>query len=252
MGDSSDSPTDDDPEAEKVDRDEPGTPDEEDAAVSPALPDGAIWGEVCAVLAIGVVPHILFAGISLRLPPSPPFPYGLDAIHEIVTSGCTIFVTLYLIHRSGESWERFGMPRPSLWDVLLGVGLFFAEMPFWFCSALVTWGIGATSDYQYARLETPTDYALMVPMIGVSAFSEELVTRGYLITRFEQLLRSRGAAVLLSAVLFATYHGYQGVAGLVDTMVAGLVYGVAFLLLRRVWPLAIAHSVYNIWWQLAA
>ncbi len=249
MGDPADFATEDEPEADGLDGDELHMPDVKDAAV---LPDSAIWGEVCAVLAIGVVPYILYAGISLRLPPSIPLPYWLDAIQATVMSGCTIFVTLYLIHRSGESWGRFGMPRPSLWDVLLGVGLFLAHAACGFCYDFVTWGIGATSDYQYPRLEKSADYALMVPQYVVSAFSEELVTRAYLVTRFEHLLRSRGAAVLLSAALFGTYHGYQGVAGLAFWMAVGLVYGVIFLLLRRVWPLVIAHALYNIWWELAA
>lgn len=252
MGDSSDFATEDGIEAIGLGGDDPGTPDVKDSAVSPVLPDGTIWGEVCAVLAVGVVPHILFAGVTLRLPPSLPPPYWLNAIQLTVISGCTIFVTLYLIHRSGESWERFGMPRPSLWDVLLGVGLLFMSEALWFCCGVVTWGIGATSDYQFPRLEKPADYSLIVLKYGLSAFSEELVTRAYLVTRSEHLLRSRGAAVLLSAALFATYHGYQGVAGLVDTMAMGLVYGAAFLLLRRVWPLAIAHALNNIWWELAA
>jgi membrane protease YdiL (CAAX protease family) len=228
------------------------TTDDRPPAVSPAQTDRTLWGEVCAVLAVGVVPHLLSAGITLRIPPESPLPYWIDAIQLTVLSGCTIYVTLYLIHRGGESWERFGMPRPSLWDVLLGVGLLFASMALWFWCGLVAWGTGATSDYSYSLPETPADYALMVPKFGASAFSEELVTRVYLITRFEYLLRSRGSAVVLSAVLFATYHGYQGVVGLVDTMAFGLVYGVAFLLFRRVWPLAIGHALFNIYLELAA
>ena len=252
MSDPSDSATDDVPAGALDGGDQP-TPGDSNAARSPALPNSTIWGEVCAVLAIGVFPHILFAGISLRVPLSPILPYWLDAVQLTVLSGCTIFVTMYLIHRSGEPWGRFGMPRPSLWDLLLGLGVFVAaEFLWWFGCGLVAWDSWGTYDYPFSRPQRPVEYPLMVLKYGASAFSEELVTRAYLVTRFEQLLRSRGIAVLVAAALFAAYHGYQGPAGLAYTMALGVMYGGAFLLLRRVWPLAIGHALYNIRLELAA
>ena len=70
----------------------------------------AVWGEVGAVLAVGVVPHLVNAMYN-ALYPFPPPAYWIYALYLTVTSGCTVFVTLYLIHRSGEPWERFGLPR---------------------------------------------------------------------------------------------------------------------------------------------
>ncbi|MGI8978587.1 MAG: CPBP family intramembrane glutamic endopeptidase [Pirellulaceae bacterium] len=253
MGDPPDFAAENEPEAGKSASDEPSTPGMTDAPVSPPLPDGTLWGEVGAVLAIGVVPHILATGVSLWAPQAPPLPYWLDAIQLMVWSGCVIFVALYLIQRSGESWERFGMSRPRLWDVLFGLGLFLASDCLWmFCGGLVTWEAWATTDYQFPRLQHPADYGLMVIRHGANGFAEELVTRAYLVTRFEYLLKSRGAAVVLAAALFASYHGYQGVAGIAHTLAFGLLYGVAFLMLRRVWPLAIGHALFNIRLELAA
>jgi membrane protease YdiL (CAAX protease family) len=70
-----------------------------------------------------------------------------------------------------------------------------------------------------------------------------LVMRAYLVTRFEQLLRSTPAAVLLSTALFAAYHGYQGKIGLMSVALFGLVYGLCFARWRRIWPLIIAHAL---------
>jgi hypothetical protein len=67
-----------------------------------------------------------------------------------------------------------------------------------------------------------------------------------LITRLEELLQSRGKAVVLAAVAFASYHAYQGVAGVVATFLMGLTFGAAYLGLRRIWPLVIGHALYNI------
>lgn len=214
----------------------------------PALASRVIWGEVGAVLAVAFVPSLVYA-----VYPLPPPPYWFDALELTVLSGCTVFVTLYLIHRSGEPWGRFGLTRPGRWDVLLGIGLFLAAEALWlFCCSRVSWDGGPSSGDLFPRPRRPADYALMVLKFGAAGFAEELVYRAYLITRLELLLQSRGAAVLLSGALFAACHAYQGAAGVADKMAFGVAYGVAFLLLRRVWPLAIGHALYNIRIDLAA
>jgi membrane protease YdiL (CAAX protease family) len=213
----------------------------------------AVWGEVGAVLAVGVVPYLISTTVFLALPPSPPRPYWLSALELTAVSSCIIFVTLYLIRRSGEPWGRFGLTRPRVWDVFPGLGLFLAAQLLWlFCLELMPWDGDPPPGDPAPRPRGPTDYALMVLQYGAAGFAEELVTRAYLVTRFEQLLRSRGAAVLWSSALFAAYHGYQGMVGVTSALAFGIAYGTAFLLLRRVWPLAIGHALYNIHIDLAA
>ncbi|MFW5828431.1 MAG: CPBP family intramembrane glutamic endopeptidase, partial [Alkalispirochaeta sp.] len=64
-----------------------------------------------------------------------------------------------------------------------------------------------------------------VPIITLAMMSvgivEELLFRGYLIARIQQLGRSPRAAVIISAMLFSIGHGYQGVPALVFSFVAG-------------------------------
>src|SRR5712664_2604526 len=93
-------------------------PDEETESVPelppspgpPVLSRRAVWAEVGAVLAVSVVPYLLGGFVESMYPTSPP-PYWLDAIHRTGLDACTIFVTLYLIYRSGEPWDRFGLTR---------------------------------------------------------------------------------------------------------------------------------------------
>jgi len=89
-------------------------------------------------------------------------------------------------------------------------------------------------------------YILFVVHIFTSAFYEELLMRGYLIPRFERLLRSTWNSLLLTALLFGSYHTDQGIGGVLDTSLAGLVYGGAFCWFRRLWPVAAAHALYNL------
>ena len=83
--------------------------------------------------------------------------------------------------------------------------------------------------------------------MAIHMTSDPLVTRTYLITRLETLLRSRTKAVLIAAVVFSSYHAYQGWHGVVFTFLFGAIYGVAYLGIRRIWPLAVGHMLYNIW-----
>ncbi len=231
---------------------EPGAAsDIPDGPASPAAPTPVplagrhLWWEVAAVLAVGVVPNAM-AAVSHLCDPLPALPYWLDSLNLSVLSGCTIFVTLYLIGRSGEPWERFGVVRPSLWDVVFGGIFFVAAVLLWIFVPSFLWSEGGVRRYPFPTPHGTADHAMMVVKYGLSAFAEEIVTRAYLITRLTDLLRSRAEAVVMSAILFASYHAYQGAPGVAYTFAFGLVYGTGFLLIRRIWPLALGHALYNI------
>jgi len=80
-----------------------------------------------------------------------------------------------------------------------------------------------------------------------AAFGEEIGYRGYLVTRAADVgARSKAAywiAVLLVSVLFGYGHYYKGPAGMVDSGMAGLVLGTAYLLTgRNLWVCILAHG----------
>jgi|SRR5271163_3991778 len=80
-----------------------------------------------------------------------------------------------------------------------------------------------------------------------AAFGEEISYRGYLITRAADVsARSKTAywvGMLLVSVLFGYGHYYKGPAGIVDSGMAGLVLGTAYLLSgRNLWVCILAHG----------
>ncbi|MDB5310724.1 MAG: putative conserved integral rane protein [Gemmataceae bacterium] len=211
----------------------------------------ALWGEVAAVLAVGVVPN-LAAAVASACSPTPPPPYWVDAVQLTALSGCQIFVTLYLIHRSGEGWGRFGIARPRGSDLVLGLVLTTMAGLLWAALPDFPSGGSKPGGYPFPLPRYPADFALLVVKYGTATFAEELVTRAYLVTRLEVLLRSRTEAVLVAAVLFASYHIYQGAEAVVYALAFGVMYGAVFLVLRRVWPLAVGHALYDIQIELLA
>jgi len=228
----------------------PAESDEESPAppisiAPPVHSRSAVLGEVGAVLAIGIVPHISNAIVSLASP-SPPIPFWLDGMSLTISCCCTIFAVLYLIHRSGEGWERFGITRPRWWDLLIGAVCFViavAIVPF--CIQPIPWDEN-TANADWPGPSSTVEYVLLILMYSGVGVAEELVCRAYLITRLEQLLESRGFAVVVSALLFALSHIYQGPPGAINAALLGLAYGSVYLMIRRLWPLAIGHAAYDI------
>jgi membrane protease YdiL (CAAX protease family) len=223
----------------------------EAAKTAPAVSDRALWLEVFAVLSVGYFPY-LTSSIVHAVQPAASRMYWLDALAASVYSACAIFVVLYLISRSGEPWAAFGVTRPDFGDLLLGLTLFAAD----FVVAGVIRSLlpddpaGWLASYPWPR--PGVDYLLLAVREAMNGFGEELVMRAYLITRLERLLGSRLQAVLLSAVLFTSYHLHYGPGGgLLSILAFGLLFGAAYLLLRRVWPLALAHMLTDVYLALA-
>ncbi|MBI1739095.1 MAG: CPBP family intramembrane metalloprotease [Acidobacteria bacterium] len=80
-----------------------------------------------------------------------------------------------------------------------------------------------------------------------AAFGEEISYRGYLLTRTADLgARSQTAnwaGVLVTSVLFGIGHYYKGPSGIVDSGVAGLILGAAYMLSgRNLWASILAHG----------
>jgi membrane protease YdiL (CAAX protease family) len=80
-----------------------------------------------------------------------------------------------------------------------------------------------------------------------AAFGEEIGYRGYLVTRAADVGgRSKvacWAGVLVVSVLFGYGHYYKGPSGIVDSGMAGLVIGAAYVLSKRnLWVCILAHG----------
>jgi len=87
---------------------------------------------------------------------------------------------------------------------------------------------------------------LLILTKGVNGFAEELILRGYLIPRLETLTGSTAKSIVLSSVLFASYHIYQGPASSIQILIMGLIFGSFFAITRRICPLVLAHASFGI------
>ncbi len=154
-----------------------------------------------------------------------------------------VWLVVHLLRRSGEGVAAIGLAwdRPRS-DIQLGAAFF------------VVIGIGGMAVYLSAVGLGVNRFVVPVPPLGhwwtipmlllnaaAAALLEEVIVLGYLITRLRQLAWSPFAAVAASAILRGSYHLYQGWGGFVGNLAMGVLFGVAFLRIRRTWPFVIAH-----------
>lgn len=224
-----------------------------DETAAPVVDRRAVWYEFAAVLAVGVVPHLFSALAFSTLRKDQLLSLFLvDKVLLAANGCCTIYVVLYLIHRSGKSWAHFGVVHPRISDFFLGIALFSmgVVLP---CLTPLFRSLDPTPVSKAFSLPLNSiDYVIALIAFSISAFSEELITRAYMITRLEEMLRSRWQAIVLAALMFGSYHIYQGISGLVYVTELGLLYGVAYVMIRRVWPLAFGHMLLNLFYTWAS
>ena len=100
------------------------------------------------------------------------------------------------------------------------------------------------------RIATP-DPASLAPLWALTlsmlanGFAEELV-RAYLLPRLRELWGSMVWSVLAVSGLFALYHLYQGSYAALVIFGSEIVSCILLLAMKRVWPLAVGHALYDI------
>ena len=169
------------------------------------------------------------------------FAAGADKISFVLLAISTIFrdlalvsLILFLAWRDKEPVSRLGLSVKNLdSDILLGFVLY---IPFLFVIGLVEQlltAIGFSSSSEpgpsFFHVGGRWEVALAVVLVAVVAVSEETIFRGYLVRRLQAATSSTTAAVLLSSIIFALGHGYEGSLGAVTVGVMGLIFALLYL-----------------------
>jgi membrane protease YdiL (CAAX protease family) len=103
------------------------------------------------------------------------------------------------------------------------------------------------SGYNYLQGNLPMLLLALAGVYIVSSFGEEVIYRGFLINRLEEIAHdgkaARRIAVVISAVVFGLVHFSWGIVGVVQTAFMGLALGIAYLVTKRnLWVLVLAHA----------
>jgi CAAX protease family protein len=201
--------------------------------------------EVAVVLAIAFGTFIVSGLLHLLHPTT------LPPINEAALIGLLIIEPILAALTFGFLWLRgwrFGSLglRPSLMGTVEGVAL-----------ALVTW-ISLVLIFYLAQVFVHLDarqwgLRLVAPGISpwlalansiVNPLFEELFVAGYVVTTMKQLDKP-WLGINLSAGMRLSYHLYQGQRAILSVLPLGLIFAGWYKRTGRLWPLVVAHAIFD-------
>jgi uncharacterized protein len=161
--------------------------------------------------------------------------FTVEAIATILRDLSLLALIFFFLWRNRESiagigWKSRRLAVDLLIGIVLFVPLFFGAG--WLENFLVSIGFSTPPPSSTSGLtpgNTALDIGLAVLLVLVVAVTEETIFRGYLMKRFAAVTRSPLVSLLLSGVVFAVGHGYEGSAGVITVGAMGLVFGLVYL-----------------------
>jgi CAAX protease family protein len=186
-------------------------------------------------------------------------PLGLLAI-VLILAGNLLFaplsaiLVLVWVKSSRTPWREIGYVRPRSWIGTILVGLVFGAVLKVAMKAIVMPLLGAPPINQAFHFLVGNTAAIpwMLYVIFVTAgFGEETVFRGWMFERFGKLFGQRASAkiaiVLITSVWFGLDHYWlQGIPGVEQAFLVGLVFGSIFAVTGRIFMLMIAHIAFDL------
>lgn len=141
----------------------------------------------------------------------------------------------------GDRWRSI---RQFFGDA--GIGLLFLVLTIMITSVLGAQGGLTDKAIQFLLPQGRLELAVWIALSISAGICEEAVYRGYLQRQFTALTRNVPAGIILSAVLFAAAHSYQGLARASIIGVMGAMGGILAYWRRSVRPGMIAHALQDI------
>ncbi len=175
-------------------------------------------------------------------------------------------VASWRMKRNNQTWTTFGwFKQHGKWRLI-----------WWTCFALITTILAGSllnnlltslieptnqlsadvsNFYQNRFANLPGNWSVYIYWILLSwvigGFVEEMLFRGFLLKKSEQILAKIPAAtvwaICFQAILFGQqHHYYQGMIGFAETTLIALISGLLFILFKRtLWPLILSHGLAN-------
>ena len=180
---------------------------------------------------------------------------GHNVFHVLPNEVPILFVLgLVSVRVRDGGWSAMGLKRPASWLRIIVIALAAAVLRIMMGNLVIEplagrfWPpIVAPAGTEAIAGDFKTALLWLLLVWTWAAFGEEVGYRGYLLTRAADIgKRTTGAywiGIVVVAVLFGYGHYYKGPAGILDSGVAGLILGAAYMLSgRNLWASILAHG----------
>jgi len=177
-------------------------------------------------------------------------------VFRIVPNEVIILFALGLVSirlRDG-GWSAMGFKRPESWRRIFLIAVAAAALRIvlgQFVVEPITGRFWPAPIAPALASEIPGNIRVAIVALLVvwtfAAFGEEIAYRGYLLTRASDLGKRSPTAywigIVVVSILFGYGHYYKGASGIVDSGIAGLILGVAYMFAgRNLWATILAHG----------
>jgi membrane protease YdiL (CAAX protease family) len=153
------------------------------------------------------------------------------------------------------SWRDVGLTRPDKWlptiSLALLIGIGYQILDTVAISPLLQSLTGKSVDlsqYSFLKGSLPALLLSIILTWTEAAFIEEMFFRGYFFNRLTDFTGNDRigviVALIVSSLIFGAAHSYQGITGMLDTFLAGLMLGLLYLFARRnLWLPILTHGI---------
>ena len=158
-----------------------------------------------------------------------------------------IFLAILLLHCliDRRPFRELGMSASGTWGKYLqiGIGWTFALFVIGFGICWLSGSVSVASVQWHWK-----DLSLSLLVFFIGAFSEEVLIRGYLLTRLCRTRMNVWVSLIISSAVFSALHlansGISPVA-LVELFLSGITFGCMYLFTKNLWFPVIAHCAWN-------
>ena len=186
-------------------------------------------------------------------------PLGLLAV-VVILAGNVLFLPLSAIlvliwaRLSRTPWRELGFVRPDSWIVTIAFGVIFGVLLKLAMKSIVMPLFGAdpiNQAFQFLQGNTSALPGVLYLVIVGAGFGEETLFRGFAFERLRTLLGSSVAATVLTVLATsfwfgAAHYSFQGVPGVQQATIVGLIFATIFAVTRRLPMLMIAHAAFDV------
>jgi membrane protease YdiL (CAAX protease family) len=174
---------------------------------------------------------------------------GNVIVGPMITLPIAAVLTLVWRSLSRTPWSEIGYVRPRSWLLTVAIGVTFGVGFKFAMKAIVMPLLGAPAinqTYHFLAGNRAMLPAAIWAML-VAGFGEETVFRGWMFERLGKLLGSKASIVIVTSMLFGLGHyANQGIPGVEQATIVGLVLGTIFAMTGRIFMLMIAHAAFDL------